>query len=238
MKKTPLLSVVIPLLNEESFIGPCLDRVFRQGSSNQFEVILVDAGSQDQTLKIAEEYPCEIIRNERRNRAVQMNRGARHAQGHTLFFLHADVIVPAAFDRLILTSIEQSTGFGLFPYDFYPSSPLLKINAWFTRKRWGFTGGGDQGLFVRRSLFEKTGGFNEALELMEDFDLFERLKKSGKAWEVLKHPLQVSSRKYRNNGYLKVQLINFMAVCAFRMGLPTADIRHWYERALTKKAGA
>lgn len=238
MKTGRLLSIIIPCLNEEEFIRPCLSQVFNARSESELEVILVDGGSRDETVSIAHEFPCRVIRTAHRSRAIQMNTGARQANGGIVFFLHADAIVPNEFDRLIYQSTQQTNGFGLFAYDFYPNSKWLKLNAWFTRKRWGFTGGGDQGLFMSPSLFEEMNGYNEELAVMEDFDLFHRLKASGAEWEVIQQPLQVSSRKYRNNGYLKVQGINLLAVLAYRSNAPTPKIRAWYERQLTKKAGS
>jgi len=238
MRSRVPLSIIIPCLNEEEFIQPCLSHIYSAWSLIDPEVILVDGGSRDRTVDIAQEFPCQIIRTEYRSRAIQMNIGARESKGDILFFLHADAIVPPEFDSLILKSIQRTRGFGLFAYDFYPNSSLLSLNSWFTRKRWGFTGGGDQGLFLTSALFKERGGYNEDLSLMEDFDLFQRLKKQGAKWEVIQQPLQVSSRKYQNNSYLKVQCINLCAVMAFRFHVPTSKIRAWYERQLTKKVGS
>ncbi len=238
MKSGIELSIIIPCLNEEEFIQPCLSQIFSGRSHLNVEVILVDGGSRDKTMDIAQGFPCRVISTEHRSRAIQMNIGVRESKGDILFFLHADAIVPPKFDSLIYKSIQRTGGFGLFAYDFYPNSSLLNLNSWFTRKRWGFTGGGDQGLFVNPALFKETGGYNEDLAVMEDFDLFHRLKARGAKWEVIQHPLQVSSRKYQNNSYLKVQCINLCAVLAFRLNVPTSKIRTWYERQLTKKAGS
>jgi len=235
---SPALSIIIPCLNEEDFIPTCLSHIYQHGNSEELEVILVDAGSADETLRLAEEFPCKIVHSKQKSRAIQMNLGASRAEGTNLFFLHADALVPPQFDNLIFRSLQSDARFGLFAYDFYPDSRWLRLNAWFTRKRWGFTGGGDQGLFMPRSLFQEMGGYDETLAVMEDFDFFKRLKKRYASWSVIQTPLQVSSRKYQNNSYLKVQLINFLAVLAFRMGASTSRIRCWYERQLTKKADA
>jgi len=234
MKNEVTLSVIIPCLDEERYIEKCLKELTQNQPKQNCEIILVDAGSQDNTLAIAQNFPCQIVQSTKANRGYQMNEGAKVARGKIILFLHADTLVPPTYLSLITDSIRKTEGFGLFAYDFYPSSGFLKVNAWFTRKRWGFTGGGDQALFMVRALFEDIGGYKEELEVMEDFDLFARLKSTGVKWDIIQKPLRVSSRKYQYNGYLKVQLVNAMAVIAFRMGINTSSIRKWYERQLKK----
>ncbi|NBB89340.1 MAG: glycosyltransferase [Bacteroidetes bacterium] len=232
MNTSTKISIIIPCLNEEGFIAKCVSHIFQRYSGPSLEVIIVDGGSQDSTLEICKSFPCQVICTDKKSRAIQMNLGAKKASGNILLFLHADVIVPSSFDAYVCESIEKTDGFGLFAYDFYPSSFWLRKNAWFTRKKWGFSGGGDQGLFLTRELFEKVNGFNEGLAVMEDFDLFDRLKKTGSSWEVIQSPLKVSSRKYQKNSYLKVQLVNFFAVMGYRLGIPTRKIRRWYKEKL------
>ncbi len=226
------VSIIIPCVNEEDFIGECVSHIFQGCSGTSIEVIIVDGGSQDSTLEICQNLPCQVICTDKKSRAIQMNLGAKKASGNILLFLHADVIVPSSFDAYVRQSIDKTRGFGLFAYEFYPNSFWLRKNAWFTRKKWGFTGGGDQGLFLTRDLFEKVDGYDETLAVMEDFDLFDRLKKTGASWEVIQSPLKVSSRKYVKNSYFTVQFVNFLAVMAYRLGIPTPKIRKWYEGKL------
>jgi rSAM/selenodomain-associated transferase 2 len=228
---TKLISIIIPTLNEEEYIEECLRHVVQRCSEGPCEIIVAEGGSQDGTQKIAERWGAQVILCEKAQRAYQLNCGAEIARGEILYFLHADALLPPKYDEHIRQSLKVGHDFGIFAYDFYPDNRWLRINASFTRRKYGFSGGGDQSLYMSRSVFESTGGFDDNLEVMEDFEYFHRLRSKFK-WEVIQSPLKVSARKYQRNGYLKVQLVNFAAVLAYRMGVPTMKIKRWYCRQL------
>ena len=88
-----MISVIIPAYNEANYLSATLDSL--ADSKAQKEVIVVDAGSVDSTREIAGQKASRLLISSRRQRAHQMNFGARHARGSILLFLHADTVLPA-----------------------------------------------------------------------------------------------------------------------------------------------
>src|SRR5574341_209471 len=84
------VSVIVPVLNEESSIGATLQALMKLAPQ---EAIVVDGGSSDRTREIAARFGVKVVSSER-GRARQMNRGARQAGGDVLLFLHADTRLP------------------------------------------------------------------------------------------------------------------------------------------------
>src|SRR5258707_9471540 len=101
--RTPMLSIIIPALNEGYSIGPTLEAVARL--SMHTEVIVVDGGSDDGTREIAGARGAIVLASER-GRGLQMHGGARVAQGDVLWFLHADTVVPPDAADFIVTALH------------------------------------------------------------------------------------------------------------------------------------
>jgi len=225
------LSIIIPTLNEEENVKSLFPKWLPYLKDLPVQLILVDGGSEDQTISEGEALGFEWVRMSRQCRALQMNAGAELAHYPYLFFMHADVQLPPSFWSDIRSFKDKNLDFGLFPYQFRPTSFLLKINAAQTHKKGFFTGGGDQGLWIRKEVFERERGFDESLPIMEDFELFWRLQKQYQ-YDIAQNPLKVSSRKYQKNAYLKVQLVNLYVFLAFRMGLSPQRLARQYKRWL------
>lgn len=225
------VSIIIPTLNEEYNVRNNFPHWLQYLNGLPVQLILVDGGSTDNTVSEAESLGFECIRLGQRGRALQMNTGATLAQYSYLFFMHADVQLPPSFWLELKSFTAKNIDFGLFPYQFQPTTYLLNINAAQTYKKGFFTGGGDQGLWIRKEVFEKEGGFDESLPIMEDFDFFWRLKKRYK-YDIAESPLKVSSRKYAKNAYLKVQLVNLYVFLAFRAGVSPDLLARQYKRWL------
>ena len=170
-----MISIIIPVLNEEKSLAQCLDRVFAQ--KGDYQVIIVDGGSQDSTAQIARAYPAQFI-STIKGRGSQMNAGAKIAQGQWLLFLHADTLLEAdTIEKLSKLSLEPKLQAGCFWHRFDSLHPWLQIVSLIHNLRFRFTGiiYGDQCLFIRRDLFQQLGGFKEIV--MEDIEFSERLKK-------------------------------------------------------------
>ncbi|WP_421879408.1 TIGR04283 family arsenosugar biosynthesis glycosyltransferase [Marinoscillum sp.] len=228
------LSIIIPTLNEADTIGQLLDLLTTHGQRKSFEIIVVDGGSQDGTLELVTSYSgVSLIRTEKASRAHQMNKGAKSAKSDLLYFVHSDVVLPDSFYEDIQLALSSSF-YGGYRYQFDSGTPLLKVNAFFTRFPMMWCRGGDQTLYITRSLFDKLGGFDEYYCVMEDFDLLRRAAQIAK-YHIIQKDVIVSARKYHGNGYFKVQLANLNAFRMFNRGEDPQKIRSYYKLALGLK---
>lgn len=227
------ISIIIPVLNEANHIERLLKMLARYCTKTSIEILVVDGGSRDGTLQILEQstIPAQILYSGQASRAVQMNLGASHAQGTLLYFIHADVIPPASFVEDIRNRVASQYDAGCFSYRFDHPSQLLKFNSWCTTFMHGAIGGGDQSLFIKRSIFKQLGGFNENMKIMEDFELVKRIRKAYR-FALIDHPALVSARKYEHNSWLKVQLVNTYIFMAYRFGASQEYLSMSYQKLL------
>ena len=190
-----MISVIIPTFNEEELLTATLQCI--DANKKPREIIVVDAGSDDDTVKIAEKAGARVLHLPLRQRAAQMNCGVKEAKGNFLLFLHADTCIPDnAIDCVEQALTDNKVVGGAFIRRFDHPSLFLKLTCRLadTRSRlfgWHF---GDQGIFVKRSIFDKTGGFSER-NYLEDIDFSRRLKHYGKV-VTLNLPLLSSGRRF------------------------------------------
>ena len=227
----PLISVIIPCLNEADNLRRLLPYLRDCPQSENIEIILADGGSQDASRDIATELGVLVCRTERPGRAHQMNCGAAKAQGHIFYFLHADAQPPRSVVQDISQSVAAGYPIGSYRFEFDSSMLMLKINAFFTRLPFLFCRGGDQSLFVTRQAFAELGGFRDEWIIMEDYDLIER------AWQrfnfrVIPKAVRVSARKYEKNGWAKVQLANMKVFRMYRRGAGQQEMFDTYRSLL------
>jgi len=192
------LSIIIPAHNEAEQIAQSLVPLqsFRARGA---EVIVVDGGSNDQTVSQSEPLADRVVISPK-GRATQMNAGATGARGGVLLFLHADSILPNNADLLIASAIESGQTWGRFDVNIRGTHFMLSIVAWFMNRRSRLSGisTGDQGLFVTRPAFDRVGGF-PSQPLMEDVEICKRLRKLTPP-ACLSARLSTSGRRWEKNG--------------------------------------
>jgi GT2 family glycosyltransferase len=105
------------------------------------------------------------------------------------------------------------------------------MNEWFTRFDLFVGMGGDQTLFVRKTLFQELGGFNKSMMLMEDFEFCQRARKKGR-YKIMDGAALVSARKYEKNSWLAVQVANFKVVFLYKQGASQQRLVKEYKRLL------
>jgi len=200
-----MFSIIIPTYNEAEQIAKTISITTAAISRNHVaEIIVVDGGSTDDTINIAEQCGAIVIKSERKGRSAQMNAGASIAKYTILYFIHADSIPPNNFTTQILKAYNEGVKSGCFRLSFDYNQWFLKANAWFTRFNINAFRFGDQSLFVTKEVFQKSGGFQENLVMMEDQEIIHRLKKLGK-FKVLNDVVVTSARKYLDNGVYRMQ---------------------------------
>jgi len=163
-----MISIIIPTYNGVDLIAKTIKQTYLASGNNETEIIIVDGGSTDDTINIAERCRTTVVKSVLRGRAAQMNAGASIAKHEILFFLHADSIPPNNFTTQILSAYKDGAKSGCFRLAFDYDHWFLKVNAWFTRFNINAIRFGDQSLFVTKGVFQKSGGFREDLVMMED----------------------------------------------------------------------
>jgi rSAM/selenodomain-associated transferase 2 len=199
------ISVIIPTWNEESCLAETL-RVVR--AQKPREIIVVDGGSSDATLRIAAD--ADRVLQGPRGRALQMNLGAAHAAGEALLFLHADCTVePGGLHEAERCLRLPGVAGGCFSMRVAADGPFYRSIDACASARVRLTGlvYGDQGLFVRRQLFDHLGGF-PILKLMEDLFFARELRRHGRVI-VASRRVFVSPRRWQRAGLIRQTLRNW-----------------------------
>lgn len=225
------ISLIIPTLNEEQFLPRLIEYIRYQDLFSQVEIIVVDANSEDESHDIALHKADITLSTFIRNRAHQMNLGAKMASTDLLYFVHADVLPPNRFVEILLEKHQTGAKIGCFRQKFEGNHRLLKINAFFTRFDFTWCRGGDQTLFVDKWLFEQLNGYDESFSIMEEYDFMNRARKIA-PFTVLEQSTFVSARKYNNNSWLRVQLANGKAMYQFKKGTHPDMIEKMYKKSL------
>ncbi|MDE1890049.1 MAG: TIGR04283 family arsenosugar biosynthesis glycosyltransferase [Planctomycetota bacterium] len=218
------ISVIIPTLNEESHIEKTLLSVIKQGGDYEFYV--VDGGSNDNTVAIAQKYTRVI--NSEHGRAIQMNTGASLCTGDVLLFLHGDTILPDnAFREIRKRMKADNVVGGSFYIAFDVNNLILRCVSFITRFNFRLFHFGDQGIFVKRNVFETLHGYKE-IPIMEDYEFYKRLKGQGKVI-LLRMPVISSARRFIKKGVIRQLLINKSVVLAYWAGVNIQTIKRFYD---------
>jgi rSAM/selenodomain-associated transferase 2 len=206
------ISVIVPALNEEKSLHRTLSNL---NITDLEELIIVDGGSNDRTVLIASGFTDKVFVTHK-GRGHQMNYGAQKANGNILLFLHADCLLPKEGFELIrekLNDKQVSAGAFFLNID-HPSfrfriiEKVANLRSRITRIPYG-----DQGLFIRKELFEQIGGFAD-IPLMEDIEISRRLKKIAKI-VFLRTPIKASPRRWLKEGLIYTTLRDWIVAILY-----------------------
>src|SRR5262245_19999227 len=227
------ISVIVPTLNEQAHLPATLDSVALAPGD---ELIVVDGGSGDQTVTIAQQFTPQVLLSPP-GRALQMNRGAQHAQGDILLFLSVGTRVPPRRLEAVRQAIQAGAIGGAFRLSLTPPTLALRLVAWGTnvRTRFGQLPYGDQALFMPRAIFEALGGFDD-VPFMEDVRMVQALRTRGRL-VILPHAVHTSGRRWQRDGVLYTTVRNTILIMLYFCGVPPATLQRWY-RARHRGVGA
>jgi rSAM/selenodomain-associated transferase 2 len=227
----PQISIIVPVLNEATTIGKLITYLKENSSSNTIkEVIIVDGGSTDNTKSILKKFNINLL-SCKKGRARQLNYGAKEASGELLYFLHADTFPPKNFDELILKSHLNGAETGCFRMQFDSKNPILQFFGWLSRINHTLCRGGDQSLFITKTLFEESNGFNENYMIYEDSEFISRLYKTT-SFTILPQKVITSARKYRKKGWLRVQFHFGVIHLKNYLGASPEELYSYYSKKL------
>ncbi|MGI9113583.1 MAG: glycosyl transferase [Chthoniobacterales bacterium] len=222
------LSIIIPVLNEGAGIRSFLEKL--RARAPGAEIIVVDGGSSDATRETAEPF-CDRVISSARGRASQMNTGAGVARGNVLWFLHADVEAPARCASYIEHALKDGRAVGGY---FRIRLPRRQVVYRLTDGFAHYAGKllrircGDHGLFCRRSVFERTGGFRD-VPLMEDVEFFRALLRCGRTPAVPAR-LIVSPRRYEAVGPLRLTFAYGLIATLYVFRAPWSMLARLYQQ--------
>lgn len=226
------ISIIIPTFNEAANISSLVRYLLKYGGSTVKEIIISDGSSSDETVKAAEAAGAVAVISPQRGRGAQMNYGASLASGEILYFIHADVFPPESYVADILGAVNDGYDFGRYRMRFNTKKWYLRINQWFTRFDWFMCYGGDQTLFIKRSLYENSGGYRTDMRIMEDFEFTNRLREQKAKYKIFNKGALISDRKYDHNSWWKVQRANYTIVKMYKKGASQDEMVNKYRNML------
>ncbi|MGD1851078.1 MAG: TIGR04283 family arsenosugar biosynthesis glycosyltransferase [Cyanophyceae cyanobacterium] len=236
----PLFSVVIPVWQEADKIRAALDHLHCVAEGIPYEVIVVDGDREESTLKAIRPFlgamdrfprvPVHCVISEK-GRGNQMNYGAEKAIAPILLFLHVDTKLPPQALEKILSKLNQSREIAAGAFDLSIESSrwifkmIGKVSSW--RSRITRIPYGDQGIFIRREVFEAVGGF-ENVPLMEDVTLMRSLKKQHIKICFLSDPVCTSARRWEREGIIRCTLRNWCLITLYLLGVKPQFLSQFY----------
>lgn len=238
----PSISIIIPTLNESAFLARTLHNL-NQLNPPPKEILIVDGGSSDNTLKIAREAGIPVITSSKAGRSIQMNMGAKAATGNIYCFVHGDTLVPDDLITVIeKTLVDPTIACGGF----------ISIMTGTLNTRWSFTLNnylktyyapllfrphlfikglrilfGDQVMFCRRNDFLDCGGFDPELPILEDANLCLKLLQYGRIYQV-DRIVQSSDRRVAKLGFFKAHALYFYVGFLWGFGVSATYLKKFY----------
>ncbi len=232
-----MISVVIPTLNAEGGLPACLTALVPAMVEGLVrEVIVVDGGSTDHTLKIADQAGVEVVSATDANRGAQLALGASKARYPWLLFLHADTVLGEGWVREVRTFVERiemgerrdTVAAFRFALDDEGLRPRLLEAGVALRCALLKLPYGDQGLLISRRRYNEIGGY-QPLRLMEDVAIVQRVPRRDRT--LLRTPAVTSAKRYRRDGYLLRPLRNLTCITLYTLRAPSSWIERIYGRA-------
>ena len=228
-QKIPTLSIVIPTLNEALHLPLLLSDL--NVWPNDFELIIVDGGSIDLTISIAQIQGVDVIKSRKKNRGYQLKTGASNARGDWLLFLHADSRLRIGWVKSLYQIIQnkKSKNFAWY-FDFKIKKYNLEyrfleiavaLRSLFLQHPYG-----DQGLLIHKDLYYKIGGYS-SLKIMEDIDLITRIKKRTKLKRI-RESIYTDDRKWTNSNIIKRAIKNYKLRKKWRQGYDIENLSKEY----------
>jgi rSAM/selenodomain-associated transferase 2 len=227
-QETPHISIVVPVLNEARLIGPFLRHLKALGPDA--EIIVVDGGSSDGTLELARPLADRVL-TAPRGRAAQMNAGAEIATGEILWFLHADLHLPAnAIEEIQFALRDERVAGGCLRLRYPRREWIYRVSDSLGNvgvDLFGFALG-DHGIFCRRSAFLCVGGY-PIVPILEDAELYRRLRALGRM-KQLPEEIVSDPRTFERGGRYRTTAVYFLILLLYVAGVPICRLNKIYRR--------
>ncbi len=226
-RKISSISIIIPTYNEAENLSGFLPELL---GVPDVEIVVVDGNSSDGTLNTATALGVKAL-SIPPDRALQMNAGAQAASSEILLFLHGDTRLPQGFTRKVHDILNQpGIVAGAFSLKIDRKGYGLRIIEMLVnfRSRFMQLPYGDQGIFLKASMFSAVGGF-PALPILEDFELTRKLKRKGRI-KILSQAATTSARRWKKLGLLRTTFINQAVIIGYLLGVDPKKLAGWYRK--------
>jgi len=247
-KGLSFVSVVIPAYNEENYLLACLESIKKQDYAGEYEVIVVDNASTDNTAKIARDWGAKVVYESKRSPACARQKGAEVATGKIIAFIDADTQAPAHWLSTIvwrfLCEPEMVALSG--PYAYCDAGKFSKVTSYIGNflniiidqlfRRVFRKGGAIWGcnFAVRRSAFWQVGGFDTNIKFYgEEYELSLRLKKAGKGGIMPRLFVLTSARRFKRIGVVNQYwnwIVDYFSVLFWYTPIPE-KLENWPSKA-------
>ncbi|MFA6013415.1 MAG: TIGR04283 family arsenosugar biosynthesis glycosyltransferase [Desulfobacteraceae bacterium] len=226
----PLISVIIPVLNEQATINDVLSHLRSLPYFHHIEIVVVDGDDDAGTLSVIRDEPIIKIKSPK-GRGIQMAVGATNARGDLLLFLHADTFLPVtAFKDMLSIRMNKTVAASAFDLSINAEGLIFRIIETAANLRSRLTGipYGDQAICVKREWYERVGGFMP-YPVMEDVDLVQRLRKNGGCIQIFSSKVRTSARRWQKEGAFACTLRNWMILVFFYLGVSPVVLKRYYD---------
>ncbi len=225
------ISIIIPVLHEASVVNVLVDHIRKVECGERPEIIVVDGDPAEGTLKAISRHDVRKITSPR-GRGVQMNAGAREAEGGILLFLHADTELPPDALRLVEAAMHDD-GYvgGAFDLGIRSERFVFRVieGAASLRSRLTKVPFGDQAVFLRRDYFEEIGGYKE-IPVMEDVEIMGRIRKRGDKIFIIPRRVLTSPRRWEKEGVLRCTMRNWLLQILYLLGISPRRFSQLYRQ--------
>ena len=236
MKPSPKLSMIIPTLNEEKYIGRLLECLSNQ-TFKDFEVIVVDGQSEDNTLAVIGLFKSrlvvKVIKSDVRKVSYQRNLGAQNSSGFHLLFLDADVTFRRNFLSKAMKKIDGKNRICVPKY--HPSDKRWYyhlffgiINSYYYLFQPITPGGIGSCVFSNKKIHAAVNGFDERFNWNDDLVYIKRAAKKFK-YKILDVPIYVSVRRFEKDGTKKTMMVWVYAFFSVYFGRNKSDKVRYFE---------
>lgn len=217
------LSIIIPTLNDANNIGYLLTNIQKYTDNQGIEVIVVDGGSTDLTIRKAKELNATVLVSPKSGNAFQCNYGATNAKGKVLYFINADTAIHPDFFTDIRSSIFNGYKAGCYRTHFNSQLPLLKLSSYFSRFNVLIFRSREQTLFITKELFDKLNGFDEKFDIAGYFDIVKRIKNAAR-FRIIPKEIIISVKKYEEKNLFRLKFANMAALSMYYLKISPAHI--------------
>ncbi|MGM0418156.1 MAG: TIGR04283 family arsenosugar biosynthesis glycosyltransferase [Thermodesulfobacteriota bacterium] len=223
------VSVIIPVLNEEKIINSLISDLKVKLVNSDHEIIVSDGDPKGSTIKNIKD-PDVVKTLSKKGRAAQMNNGALKASKSILLFLHADSVLPDNFlNSVKKIIINKNASAGAFDLKIDSSRFIFQIieKSASLRSRITKIPYGDQGIFIRKDIFENLNRFSD-IPIMEDIDLMLRLKRKKYRAVISRQKIKTSPRRWEKEGIVYCTIRNLILSTLFYCGADPSKLAEFY----------